>query len=440
MSNKLDGAGFDKNDLRLLTTFASQAAIAIDDANHYERNRRRLIEFEILNEISTEMANIDSMNSFRLTLVSKLKRIFPIDYSIWFTWHAEENSLIPQGASGTEEIPLTESGGIDLKKINQDEITISKIKLKKRDLSDISGLSSEIAGHLSGHRHYPNPTDAFMAIPIIRHEKLQYVACFGSENGELSYSDDDISLARLVISQAALLLEKERSLLNSTRLLTMGNMISEISHDLRRPLTSIKGGIQVLRQKLPDEMKNSDLFINVEEEVHRLNELVRELLDFSNPNKYETEKMDLRKVVDRASELVRPDMKKNNIEFQTDFDDANWDTIVNKNQVMEALLNIFINAIDAMQDGGVLKVKGCLETPDHKKEEYLTLKIEDSGVGIKRENLSHIFDRYYTTKESGTGLGLAVVERIMSAHNGTLSVSSKVGKGTTFKLYFPYNN
>ncbi|MDH4157818.1 MAG: ATP-binding protein, partial [candidate division Zixibacteria bacterium] len=78
------------------------------------------------------------------------------------------------------------------------------------------------------------------------------------------------------------------------------------------------------------------------------------------------------------------------------------------------------------------------EKPDHKKVDYLAVKISDTGTGIKKENLSKIFDRYYTTKETGTGLGLAVVERIISAHNGTLSVVSADGAGTTFKLYFPY--
>ncbi|MDH4033766.1 MAG: ATP-binding protein, partial [candidate division Zixibacteria bacterium] len=104
----------------------------------------------------------------------------------------------------------------------------------------------------------------------------------------------------------------------------------------------------------------------------------------------------------------------------------------------EALLNLFMNAIDAMPEGGTLSVKGMIEQPEHKKTDYLAIKIIDTGIGIRKENLSKVFDRYYTSKETGTGLGLAVVERIISAHNGTLSVASTDGDGSTFTLYFPY--
>jgi len=293
-----------------------------------------------------------------------------------------------------------------------------------------------VTEQLRENDHFVNPGPAFMAVPIQQRGELTNVVCLGSSGGK-PYTADDISLAQLVISQAAVLFERERSLLNATRLLTMGNMISEISHDLRKPLTSIKGGLQILRQRWPDQAESSDMFLMAESEIKRLNELVRELVDFSNPNRYQTEKIDLRKLVERAAELIRPDMRKTGINFEVEYDDADWEVTVNKNQILETILNLLINAVDAMPDGGRLVVRGLIERPDHKKEDYLTLRISDTGVGIKKENLAKIFDRYHTTKEAGTGLGLAVVERIMSAHGGTLSVISSEGEGATFSLYFP---
>jgi two-component system sensor histidine kinase HydH len=277
-----------------------------------------------------------------------------------------------------------------------------------------------------------------MAIPILQGGELTSVFYLGSDAPE-PYGEDDISLARLVISQAALLFEKEKALLNATRLMTMGNMISEISHDLRKPLTSIKGSLQILKQRWPQVTENSKLFMMAEDEIHRMNELVRELVDFSNPNKYETIKMDLRTIIQRASDLVRPDMRRRKVNFESQYDDeVNWEVIANKNQMLEIFLNLFINAIDAMPEGGELRVEGLVEQPSHKKKEYLAVRVIDTGVGIKKENLAKIFDRYYTSKDTGTGLGLAVVERIISAHNGTLHVASEPGKGTTFTVYFPY--
>ncbi len=435
MANKQGGGAFTQNDLRLLTTFASQAAVAVDDANQFEKNRRRLVEFEILHEVSEGLPAIQSMHEFRRTLIEKLKRVFPIDYSIWFNWDSSNHILVADSATGLSDIPLTDSGGIDLRSIAREQVVLTSVELDTVDVHNIPQLSDVIAKHLAAHDHFPTPTGGFMAVPILRYGELAYIFCLGSKS-EKPYGEDDISLARLVISQAALLFEKERTLLNATRLLTMGNMISEISHDLRKPLTSIKGSLQILKQRLP-EVADSELLKLAEDEVYRMNELVRELVDFSNPNKYQTERLDVREIVARAAELIGSDLRKRNVTYVSKFEDADWEVIVNRNQILEVLLNLFINAIDAMPNGGTLTVHGLVERPEHKKTDYLALRISDTGVGIKKENLSKIFDRYYTTKETGTGLGLAVVERIISAHNGTLKVDSIEGKGTTFTLYLP---
>lgn len=436
LANKEDGGVFDDNDLKLLTTFAAQAAVAVDDANQFEKNRRRLVEFELLHEVASELPQIQSLNEFRSILTDKLKRVFPADFGLWFDWDPYNRTLVLGGASGIEKIPLTDSGGIDLARVNRDTVSLTQIDLEAMDLNNVAEISALVADALKKNEHLPQPGTAFMAVPIIKYGELAHLFCIGADT-DRPYSAEDISLAKLVISQAALLFEKEKSLLNTTRLLTMGNMISEISHDLRRPLTSIKGGLQIIKQRWP-EVQKEDLMKMVDDEIHRMNELVRELVDFSNPNKYATEKVDLRVVIKRASELVGPDMKKRQIGFNSHFIRANWEQIVNRNQIMEALLNLFMNAIDAMPDGGTLSVKGLIEKPDHKKVEYLAIKIIDTGAGIRKENLAKVFDRYYTTKETGTGLGLAVVERIISAHNGTLSVTSTEGEGSTFTLYFPY--
>ncbi|UCG63112.1 MAG: GAF domain-containing protein [Candidatus Zixiibacteriota bacterium] len=436
MANKQGGEGFTKDDLRLLTTFASQAAIAVDDANQFEKNRRRLTEFQILHEITTELAQIQSLADFHERLIDKLSRVFPIDYSILFTWDDLKNVLVADGVSGVADIPLTRSGKIDLTKIPVEKIIFRFADGDEDKFADIGGLTSAIGEKMNESQVFPSPANAHMAIPVFKYGNLAYVFYLGTD-AQRKFSDEDISLARLVISQAAILFEKERALLNATRLLTMGNMISEISHDLRRPLTSIKGGLQIIGQRWPDVMENSQFLKDVQDEVHRMNELVRELVDFSNPNKYQTEKVDLRQVVERARELVDADLRKSKVKFEANYEDADWNVIVNKNQIMEAFLNLFINAVDAMPDGGVLSVHGLTETPEHKKQEYLAVRVTDTGVGIKKENLSKVFDRYYTTKETGTGLGLAVVERIISAHNGTLRAESEEGKGSTFILYFP---
>ncbi|MEE8576164.1 MAG: GAF domain-containing protein, partial [candidate division Zixibacteria bacterium] len=250
VANKQGGEGFTKDDLRLLTTFASQAAVAVDDANQFEKNRRRLTEFQILHEITTELNQIQSLTEFRDRLIDKLSRVFPIDYSIWFTWDEGKNALIANGVSGVENIPLTRSGKIDVSRVAREKMIFKPFDDGDGDLSNIEILTEAVGEKLASSQLFPDPTNAHMAIPIFRYGELAYVFYLGTD-AKRSYDEEDISLARLVISQGAILFEKEKSLLNATRLLTMGNMISEISHDLRRPLTSIKGGLQIISKRWP---------------------------------------------------------------------------------------------------------------------------------------------------------------------------------------------
>ena len=436
MANKKDGGIFSADDLRLLTTFAGQVAVTVDDAKQFEENRRRLAEFRILHELNSELPRVKTMNQFRRLLIEKLNRVVKIDCSIWFNYEAETGHLVPAAASGIKDIPVTESGGIDLDKVSPESLKLSVPELEGLDYNNIKELTGYLTGKIKSGNNLPCPKTVNMAIPIAKSGELAEIVLFGSDQ-ERPYDDADESLARLVISQAAIMYEREKSMLNATRLVTMGNMISEISHDLRKPLTSLKGTLQIIRKKWPELFENSEYFKFAEEEIYHMNELVRELVDFSNPNKYQTKKVDLRSIIERAAELTGPDLRKNKISFKKKFSKANWELIVNKNQIMEVMLNLFINAIEAMPDGGELSVTGIIERPDHKKADYLAVKIADTGVGIKKEKLSRIFERYYTTKDTGTGLGLAVVERIISAHNGTLKVDSTEGKGTTFTLYFP---
>ena len=130
-------------------------------------------------------------------------------------------------------------------------------------------------------------------------------------------------------------------------------------------------------------------------------------------------------------------MEKKNIKYYEEYKNLHYELPLNKNQILEVFLNLFLNAADSIENRGEIRVLADIGRPSFKKADYLAISVSDNGCGIKKENLSKIFDRYYTSKKTGTGLGLAVVERIISAHSGTLTVESEWGKGTTFTLYFP---
>ncbi len=435
MANKRHREIFNDHDLKLLTTFASQAAIAIDDARQYDENMQKLREFSILFELSSRLSTVGSVSAMRSTVFEYLRKLMTIDFALWFEWQENLVSLKPVGATGTN-IPLTDTGSFNMSKISQEDIIIDNVDFSGIDFENIPQISSYVSTRIAKYDAFPKPGANFTALPVLQEGTLRHLFCISSDGGR-DYTSQEISLARLVISQASGFYEREKALLNATRLLTMGNMISEISHDLRRPLTNIRGGLQILRDKWPDIADNSDFFKMAEAEILRLNELVKELVDFSKPHKYETEMTDIRMIIKRASELIRPELRKKNIAYTEHYEELDYELPLNKNQILEVFLNLFLNAVDAIDDKGTISVKGKIGRPSFKKTDYLAITVSDTGCGIKKENLSKIFDRYYTSKKTGTGLGLAVVERIISAHGGTLSVDSTWGEGADFTLYFP---
>jgi len=243
-------------------------------------------------------------------------------------------------------------------------------------------------------------------------------------------------LISIIASQAASIYERQKSILNATRLLTMGNMVSEITHDLKKPLTNIKGVLQLLKEKWSDTDAKEKFFDMVEQEIFRLNELTKEIVNFSNPNKYELEKKDIRHILDRALNLVKPDLDTRKIGLKIDYQEVPH-VFINENEIMEVLLNIILNAIESMPEGGEFGVSLRPHQESKNGAHLLQIGITDTGCGIAPENLSRIFDRYFTTKKEGTGLGLTVVERIIKAHGGRVSVESKLGKGTSFFVNLP---
>ncbi len=417
IAHKTAGGEFGEYDLKLLTTFASQAAVAIDNAATFHQLKRRVLELSTLQEISDAMSRAGSVQNLQEIIFWGIRNLMLAEFTLWFRWNAADNTLSYAGGAGHGKIDLDLVIKTEPEKIATTDMARDLI-LEYMPHPDDSGV----------------PVDSFSAYFIHGEAGLAYVFCMASSRPD-SFSEENQKIAGLIASQAASMYERERAILNATRLLTMGNMISEISHDMRKPLTNIRGGLQIMRSRWPELAEESDLFKMAEEEVHRLNELVRELVDFSNPNKYQTERINVASIFERALHLVGRDLEKKNITCKTEFEDDLPEIFVNKNQIMELFLNLIINAIEAMDENGVLTLRASRHDQDVAKA--IKIEIADTGCGIDEKDQAIIFDRYYTKKETGTGLGLAVVERIVSAHGGRIEVKSEKNIGTTFTIYLP---
>jgi signal transduction histidine kinase/DNA-binding response OmpR family regulator len=424
LSDKITDTPFTQDDLRLLTTFASQAAMAIDDAYHFEQSKIKIGELSILYEIASTLSTLESFERISDFIFKRVKKNMGVDFALWFGWSEKEKKLSLNFCQGLENTREDSKNASHL-----------QIPLEKQEILSSDKLNNKIKGKLKGDLDLSQYLDSVTSFPIIAEGMLHGVVSVGNRKHKI-ISEDQKTLISIIASQAASMYERQRSILNATRLLTMGKMMSEITHDLKKPLTNIKGILQLLKEKWSDTKAKEKFFDMVEQEIFRLNELTKEIVNFSNPNKYELEKKDIRFTLQRALNLVKRDLDPRKINLKWDCQEVP-PIFVNENGIMEILLNIILNAIEAMPEGGELRVSLRPHQESKKKGRFLQICIADTGCGIAPENLSRICDRYFTTKKDGTGLGLAVVERIIKAHGGFVSVESELGKGTSFFVNLP---
>jgi signal transduction histidine kinase len=208
-------------------------------------------------------------------------------------------------------------------------------------------------------------------------------------------------------------------------------MAAGLAHEIKNPLAGIAGAIQVLGDTLPDEDERRPVVEKVLEQVRRIDGTVRDLLTYARPKVAKLARTDLHEVIDNALGVVVlfPQIRINVVRhFQTGLSEA----MVDPQQFGQVLSNLFINAIQAMPDGGTLTVSTFSDPKG------IQVSVRDSGKGIPKSKLDRIFDPFYTTKTRGTGLGLPICRRVVEAHHGGISVSSRSGQGAEFFIRLPH--
>jgi two-component system sensor histidine kinase HydH len=224
-----------------------------------------------------------------------------------------------------------------------------------------------------------------------------------------------------------------REVARSQRLASVGRLAAGVAHEIRNPLSSIKGFATYFKERYPDRPQDQQTATIMIQEVDRLNRVVGQLLELSRPISVKPQKILLPALVADSIKLIdeRAAEKKISIEVQNNArrDEARIDP----DCISQILLNLYLNAIDAMEAGGKLTVD--LSSNDRKGDIRIT--VSDTGGGISPEHLSKVFDPYFTTKSSGTGLGLAIAHNIVEAMGGSIKVTSEKNRGTTFTITIP---
>lgn len=219
------------------------------------------------------------------------------------------------------------------------------------------------------------------------------------------------------------------------RLVALGKLSAGIAHEIRNPLSSIRGLAQFIFNSFSKTDERKEDLNTIIQEVDRLNKLVVQVLDFAKLKKPNLIRFSLNDLIRKITELFKIEIKDKQIKFNLELSPDISQIQADEDQVRQILMNVIINSIQAIPKKGEIKIK--TEKAPLKGEPAIKLIIEDSGIGITEKDFNQIFDPFFSTKEKGSGLGLSIVYKLVEAHQGEIKVESKEGEGTKFIILLP---
>ncbi|MFN2268273.1 MAG: ATP-binding protein, partial [Desulfonatronovibrio sp.] len=222
------------------------------------------------------------------------------------------------------------------------------------------------------------------------------------------------------------LMETQQKLVESERFAAIGEAAAHLSHEIKNPLMLMAGFANQVSRSLPEDDSNQEKLRVIADEAKRLEKMLIQVRDFTRPQQPKKKTGQINELIMETYKLVQSELDMTGIKFKMNLDPDLPPIKFDKSQMKQVLINLLKNAWEAMPDGGTLSVTTKPE------EDGIKVIIEDTGIGIPQDKMEKIFSPFFTTKDKGTGLGLAVIYRIIQEHNGEVSVSSNMGKGSTF--------
>ncbi|MBT4641863.1 MAG: PAS domain S-box protein [Deltaproteobacteria bacterium] len=307
----------------------------------------------------------------------------------------------------------------------------SLLNLKTENMAGVSAdsilppsLWEQVQNHISHPETVEKEIDCRLSSGRLIPLEIDISQFKSEDEGPLSYI--------LMLKDLSQVKALQKEILRSQRLASIGSLAAGVAHEIRNPLSSIKGFATYFKERYPDMPQDQKIARIMIEEVERLNRVVGQLLELSKPVVISAKHSDLNILIDDSLKLIEQAAAAKNIEISAPHEPLGNFTL-DSDKIKQVLLNLYLNAVEAMPDGGRLGVLLDLGPG----RDRLDISVTDTGVGITRENLAKIVDPYFTTKQSGTGLGLVVVHNIIEAHGGKLTVESQPGKGSRFVISVP---
>lgn len=252
--------------------------------------------------------------------------------------------------------------------------------------------------------------------------------------------EDEVDLREAELKETDAKLKKtELAAARSQQFAALGRLAAGVTHEIRTPLASLKLFLESVKAEVEISPEYEEDYQVAMTQIRRIEATINRFLDFAKPQEPIFSMVDVRKLIDEALLVVKPKANQQEIVVSVSANDGLPQVRGDKKQLGEVLVNLMVNALEAMPNGGNLTVSAFVENCDIANEprERLRLDVSDTGYGITTENLPNLFDPFFTTKASGTGLGLSIVQSTVHAHGGEVKVESLASKGTTFSLFLP---
>ncbi len=425
---------FSKSEEEMLLTVANQAAICIENSGLMETldidEILRLVLEGVIKNIGFDRARLYLVNEKRDLLeckmavgvdVEKIKGIeLPLDPEASIVSRSvmeKKPYIIPDARMDPRVNPVLKE------KFNLHSLVVIPLFTKERVLGAIAADHTE-----PGRRLTKETLDSVMTFAQQAGLAIQNASMYQELKNFSRQMEEKIQ------KTTADLRKTEAQLIRSEKLAALGQLAAGIAHEIRNPLTSINILIHSLRERLPSENSQQEDLKVIEEEIHRMNEIVDQFLRFAKPAPPFFEKTDVLSIVEETLQLLRLQAEKQRIAVEREFQTLPM-ILIDPEQMKQAMLNLLLNAIQAMPEGGLLTLKGR----NSEDGQWIHLSIQDSGMGISGEDIDKLFDPFFSTKEGGIGLGLSITHRIIDQHHGKIEVESSPGNGTLFTVWLPIN-
>jgi len=424
---------FSKDDENLFMTFGVQAALAIENARLFEVERRRAEEAETLQLVTRTLISRLNLSEMLEAVVAAIASITNyIGVSIYLL---EGDVLALQAQKGyddpPERVPIERGVMGRVARAGQPEL-----------VADVKNDPDYIA--------FTRSMQSIIAVPMVHSEKVLGVLFVESDAKYMLDANDlrwltnvgrqlgvAVENLRLLADLAKALKQEQTAraqMVQTEKLAAMGRLVASVAHELNNPLQAIQNALYLVKQEhAPGSQAHEDLQVALTE-ADRMADLIGRLREIYRPAMSEEFRLEsLNTIVGEVHRLITTHLRHNNITFHFTPDPSLPMVPGVRDQLKQVVLNLCLNAVEAMPTGGRLTVR----VGQARTTKKVFLSVADTGLGIDADDLPNIFDPFFTTKQGGTGLGLAITYDISQRHNGQIDVESQPGAGTTFKISLP---